>query len=244
MYSLIIMGSGRSGTSAVAGTFAKSGYYMGDDLYPPRDSNPKGFFETPEINRINEEILSTNLAKIGLDDYDYGQRWLAILPTSYKLIYSPKLLDKMENVTLKRPFCFKDPRFSFTLPVWRKFLNNTRFVCIFRHPAITANSIVKECARMDYLKNLPMNFERAINIWHAIYTRIMDHHDFDGDALFVHYNQLLTNPGLDRLEHFVGHAIDRSFPEYVLNRSPSTGEVPRRVYQTYVQLCRLAGYSS
>jgi len=44
MKNCIILGSGRSGTSMVAGTLAKSGYFMGDNLYPARESNPKGFF--------------------------------------------------------------------------------------------------------------------------------------------------------------------------------------------------------
>ncbi|RME58681.1 sulfotransferase family protein, partial [Candidatus Parcubacteria bacterium] len=57
MRNVLILGSGRSGTSMVAGTLAKAGYFMGTQFVPPRESNPKGFFEDHEINDINEAIL-------------------------------------------------------------------------------------------------------------------------------------------------------------------------------------------
>ena len=58
MRNIIILGSGRSGTSMLAGCLSTSGYFMGDNLYKKRESNPKGFFENKEINTINEDILS------------------------------------------------------------------------------------------------------------------------------------------------------------------------------------------
>ena len=59
MKNVIILGSGRSGTSMVAGTLAKAGYYMGEQLLPANKANPKGFFEDIEVNAINEDILSS-----------------------------------------------------------------------------------------------------------------------------------------------------------------------------------------
>ena len=58
MNDCFIVGSGRSGTSMVAGLLAQSGYFMGNklDAYYG-DTNPKGFFEDPDINAINERIL-------------------------------------------------------------------------------------------------------------------------------------------------------------------------------------------
>ena len=56
---IIILGSGRSGTSMVAGLFRNCGYYMGDNYILPRESNPKGFFEDSEINNI-QRIIKPN----------------------------------------------------------------------------------------------------------------------------------------------------------------------------------------
>ena len=46
---LFITGSGRSGTSMVAGLFRATGAFMGQHLVKPRISNPLGFFEDAEI---------------------------------------------------------------------------------------------------------------------------------------------------------------------------------------------------
>ena len=58
MHNVIILGSGRSGTSMIAGALTKAGYYIGDNPYPPRKTNPKGFFETREVNHVNEILLA------------------------------------------------------------------------------------------------------------------------------------------------------------------------------------------
>jgi len=55
------------------------------------------------------------------------------------------------------PLCYKDPRFSYTLPAWLPCLHDTRRICIFREPGLTAESIVTECRTMPYLANLEMN---------------------------------------------------------------------------------------
>ena len=57
MKNVIVLGSGRSGTSMLAGMFRSAGYFMGTDYITPRDSNPKGFFEGREVNDINEKLL-------------------------------------------------------------------------------------------------------------------------------------------------------------------------------------------
>lgn len=56
--------------------------------------------------------------------------------------------------------CYKDPRFSYTLPAWLPYLHDTRMICIFREPGLTAESIVTECRTMPYLANLEMNVAR------------------------------------------------------------------------------------
>ena len=58
MVNLIILGSGRSGTSLVTGLFAKAGYNQGTRLSGPNEGNPKGRFEDRQVNYTNEIILS------------------------------------------------------------------------------------------------------------------------------------------------------------------------------------------
>ena len=73
----------------MGGILHQAGYYMGEDLYPPRHSNPKGFFENAVINGINERILAASdmvIRKPESDVYEeswspfkpnFGQRWLS-----------------------------------------------------------------------------------------------------------------------------------------------------------------------
>ncbi|QWV92460.1 hypothetical protein KP004_14790 [Geomonas oryzisoli] len=254
----------------LAGTLAKAGYFMGDDLYPPRDSNPKGFFEDPVINGINEQILepldyrtthpvrtavcaaATSLprslasrinAAIGTDyPLTYGQRWLERVPLGQRIESTNQVVEQIKEVTKRAPFCFKDPRFSYTLPVWRPYLENTVFICIFREPGATANSIVKECKDMEYLESVKMSFDIAIEVWTQMYKHILSLHRHTGEWMFLHYNQMMDPKVLDMLEQFTGAHVDRSFPDIALRRSRSNGEISPKVQKIYAFLCQLAGY--
>jgi hypothetical protein len=246
----LILGSGRSGTSMIAGTLASAGYFMGDDLYPARESNPKGFFEDPVINGINEEILEqlkfecTHPNSGYFENYPltYGQRWLARVPVSTRIPSPGSAIEKIREVTRRVPFCFKDPRFSYTLPVWRPYLKNTVFLCIFRDPAATAASIIKECKDMEYLQSVVIDFNIAIEVWTLMYRHILETHRHEGEWLFVHYNQVLSGEILDKLNIFTGATVDRSFPEKSLLRSVSNSQIPESTRLIYQELCNIAGY--
>ena len=41
-----------------AGVLAHAGYFMGERFYPPDAGNPRGYFEDPQINGINEDLLA------------------------------------------------------------------------------------------------------------------------------------------------------------------------------------------
>ena len=57
MKNCLILGSGRSGTSMLAGTLYREGLYIGDRVMPPTPGNPKGYFESFDIQDLNEDIL-------------------------------------------------------------------------------------------------------------------------------------------------------------------------------------------
>jgi len=234
----------------VAGTLASAGYLMGVNLYLRLASNPKGFFEDPEINAINEDLLARILPKpiphlgrwICRDRLQQWQRWLAAIPLSARISSTPEIDDRIKSLTSHGPFCFKDPRFSYTLPVWRPFLRNTVFVCVFRHPAATAASIIKECQTRDYLKGITINFDRALEVWQLMYRHILERHANDAEWLFIHYNQMLRGEGVNRLAALTQAAPDKAFVAPGLNRSRAERPVSRRIQALYEQLCSLAGY--
>jgi len=240
----------------VAGTLAETGYHMGANLHPPRDSNPKGYQEDAGVNDVNNAILAPLVPKrywfmnrwvmrlpgIG-PRRGPSERWLAHVPPGSSIPSPPpRVLDRIAGFTRQTPFCYKDPRFCYTLPVWRPFLSNTVFVCVFRHPSATAASIVKEVRR--HLHGLAVDVEEAMEIQRLMYRHILDTHRRDGGKwLFLHYDQVLTGDGIDRLEAFTGASADRSFPDPSLRRSEPRHPLPDALADLYRDLCDLADYA-
>lgn len=250
MKNIIILGSGRSGTSMAAGLFAQAGYFFGGTVYPPRDSNPKGFFETKAVNDINEEILARvtprrppvigNLLFRGRPQKN--QRWLARVPLNADFEADRIMSEKIKKLTRTRPYCFKDPRFSYTLPVWRPFLDNNVFLCVFRHPAVTVTSILRECATARYLKDLRTTPESALAVWSLMYAHILEKHAGQGRWIFIHYDQVFDRRILEKIAAVIGVQMDYSFPEEHLNRSTPGIAVDDKALGIYRKLCELADY--
>jgi hypothetical protein len=233
---IIILGAGRSGTSMTAGLFSKAGYYLGDNYLGKSDSNPKGFFEDREINQINETILKTAVPTYPEIIRKYlfpsvtfhNARWLARI-TPGKKLKSDKHIDERITERLSHvPFCYKDPRFSYSLPIWIPFLdNNTVFICVFRDPVKTARSIVKECKSSEALSPLEMNEKIALSVWSLMYTHVLHSYDKDNNKkrwLFIHFDQIISGQSFNTIQKFTGADIDYSFPENRYSRSRSTNE--------------------
>ncbi|MGI9213161.1 MAG: sulfotransferase [Methylococcaceae bacterium] len=229
---LFILGCGRSGTSLVTGLFRNSGYYMGDRLYPPRDSNPLGFFEDAEVNSINENLLIPFFPRpfahqgiqYGLDSPGKGHSWLARLDPDMKPVASVTDIERIRKLILQTPFCFKDPRFCYTLPIWLQENTSARFLCIFRHPAEVVCSILKEVHSMPYLFNFAISVNQVFEVWRLMYQRILDQYPAKDDWLFLYYDDLFCSSTLDRISEFAGTSVDRSFPQPQLKRS--TASIP------------------
>ncbi len=249
----LILGSGRSGTSMAAGLLAHAGYFMGDEIWPANEGNPKGQFEDREVNTINDRLIavSAGAAPRRLRTLLFGeapvlgdlQHWVAVLPPGRAISCAPEMRKRIEALTARQPFCFKDPRFSYTLAAWRPYLADSLLLCVFRDPSVTAHSMVRECAAADYMKSVALDAPWALRVWEAMYRWILEvHRPQGGNWLFVHYDQLLDHSAYARLEGLLGVRLDRDFATAELNRSRPTVAVPWRVARLYRQLCALAGY--
>ena len=97
------MGSGRSGTSMLAGILHQSGYFLGEGLYKPQESYPKGFFEYRSINSINEAILQQGKTP-GCPAALVAQRFAYYTPrcpghNQHRLLSLPP--DQLDNLTAR-----------------------------------------------------------------------------------------------------------------------------------------------
>lgn len=258
MENLIILGSGRSGTSMFAGIMARSGYNLGEnaDYLGANRANPKGFFEDLEVNTINEDILKKSLFEIPerfrrkfFPFYTfYRARWLACFPLYYNFRADESIRRRIKKATEIGPFCFKDPRFSYTLPVWKEHLGeHTRYLVVFREPSKTAQSIVRECRENRALRKLKMNEKRAMKVWLYMYCHILQNHA-SGDKkkwFFVHYDQAFDPEKMKQLENFTKTSLNMDFPVKKLSRSgESDMKVSIKLHEIYGRLNELAGYKS
>ena len=235
------MGAGRSGTSLLAGMISRVGYHAGAELYEPRDSNPKGFFEDAEINSINERLLEPVVPEL-----EAGHRWLAEIATGTPVpAPGPELESEIAWHCAQAPFCYKDPRFCYTLDAWRPHVGDAALLCVFRAPLVTARSIVREIAGQEYLAPLrgQVTEEHALAIWTAMYRWVIERQATDGEWLFVHYDQLLDGSGTVPLEQLLGVRVDHQFADPALDRTRASADAPGETAAVYRELCRLAAYA-
>jgi hypothetical protein len=249
----LILGFGRSGTSLMGGLLYHSGYFAGNNLHPARETNPKGFFEDIVINRINEQIL---------EPYDYykshskypsytlnyspyvpsrGHRWLMLIdPTTDILCENEEILEQARKVILLRqPFAYKDPRFNFTWPVWEPYLpTDTKFICMFRHPAAVIRSVLHECKTADYLSEFYFDEELGFRVWHNSYRHLLDRmtENLEKRMLFIAYEDLVEGKCIGKIADFLNASIDAQFIEPSLNRTPSKALMPDFVAELYDEL--------
>jgi hypothetical protein len=169
--------------------------------------------------------------------------WLARVPIGGRLNLSENVTSEIRTLVNRRPFCFKDPRFSYTLPAWRPHLRDAVFLCVFRDPATVIESTLRSLSSAPYLANLKLSPESLNETWSMMYRHVMERHRQQGRWLFVHYQQLFDRGVLKKIEDFVEAPVDRSFAERGLERSSPSALVTDDNARLYRALCEAASYS-
>lgn len=141
---LMVLGMHRSGTSLIAKSLEVIGGSLGDNLLPPGDDNPKGFWEDKEFNDLNIEILSL-----------LGQKWYSLSPVELQTLEKEqfdylfaKAITLTKSKLQKNPvWILKDPRASLLMPFWSEVFNKLgvkpNFVFALRHPDSVCQSLWK-----------------------------------------------------------------------------------------------------
>jgi len=237
MNNVIILGAGRSGTSAIAGSFLGD-FNRGGTLHLPNDANPRGFFESNNVNRINDDLLW--MCKAVRTTRGLKQGWLTALDKSHLLCETTKNIeDRIENTIENKPVLLKDPRFSYTLPVWLRYLSNLKIVCVFRNPQQFLSSLLYHCKTQQYLKEIVVDPEFFQEVWISMYKYILKYY-IRLNILFINYSEILYGDGLKKLSDFTGYKTNCNFPEKTLQRSNNNQQVAYNLLEVYEELCNLA----
>lgn len=139
---VLIVGMHRSGTSAVAGSLARLGVALGQQLLAAGEDNRKGYFEHEEAVRLDDALLDA-LDRRWDDPRPLPDDWLATEAAQAAGDAIARLLaDEFAGMPL---LGFKDPRFCRLLPLWKAALRRAGIepcvLLVVRHPFEVAASL-------------------------------------------------------------------------------------------------------
>jgi len=240
----------------MGGLLFHAGYFMGNNLHPARKTNPKGFFEDIEINRINDRILGKyDFSRLHATFPHYpnkyspfnprrGHRWLSWIKPGTVIMNDDPEIHKMitEALNQKKPFAYKDPRFNYTLSIWEEALpEDIRYICMFRNPGTTIKSVIEECRIMEYMKDFYIDYDLGFQVWYNFYRHLLDTLSEESlkKTLFLAYEELLQHNNLENLSCHLNVKMTGDFIDPSLNRTRSDKNNPAYVEQLYQELVRL-----
>jgi hypothetical protein len=220
---LIITGSGRSGTSAVARMVHEAGISVGHDLIPADQWNAEGYFEERPVIELNDAILND----CGLN------KWFAEASREQILCAGRGRADAMRALVRNATPAWKDPRFSWTLEAWMELLpEKPRLIVCLRSPVEVIASTLR------YYGQTSGGARKAVeHTWRCEYERLLDViDDYRLDAAPVEFSRLHSFPAATarRLSRFVGVRLDPSFIRRDLRHHRS--RVPARLRDLYARI--------
>ncbi|MCC6727953.1 MAG: sulfotransferase [Chthonomonadales bacterium] len=164
---LILIGMHRSGTTMVASMLAELGLFLGASL----DANHESYF----FMQLNRWMLATAGARWdspGNFGYVAGDPALRLLTARYLALSldAPRVARYLGRPLYRRwrtpralpnPWGWKDPRTTFTLPVWLDLFPEARLVHVYRHGVDVASSLrAAQGPRAEAIAASAARFER------------------------------------------------------------------------------------
>ncbi len=138
---VVILGTSRSGTSAIARAFVLAGFFAGayEQLLGPMPSNVMGHFEALSVLELNEEVLRR------FDSSWWAQGPSAAVQLQHSADYLPRIrsiLESLQSQAEGHPIVIKEPRISALLPIWRSAIDrHLHVVLAVRSPIEVALSL-------------------------------------------------------------------------------------------------------
>ena len=205
---VVVVGMPRSGTSLVAGIFARRGYFVAEDpeaeLRPGDHHNPLGYWEAETLTRMNVAVFAAA-------GYHEDTTWLGA-PISEeavdrigRLARLPGHREYVAAYEERAPWVWKDPRLCYTLGYWWPMLpqRETRVLLTRRDPEAIYASFVRthwreagKAAKDDVLARVESHLRTACETVDRLGIPCME----------VRYGDLAENPTFvaQRLSAFLG----------------------------------------
>ncbi|WP_454832137.1 hypothetical protein [Pseudoxanthomonas wuyuanensis] len=181
---ILVLGMHRSGTSALGGALAHLGVTPPKTRLPSANDNPKGFWESVELLKFNEQILSASGSRWS-DWGKFNENW-------HQSLLADEFIERLRPVFKQEfgdaPLVFiKDPRICRFVPFWLRALDalgyRAKALVPLRSPLEVAGSLA---ARDGFGRTY------ALLLWlrHVLEAEASTR---DIPRTFVHYTDLLQD---------------------------------------------------
>jgi hypothetical protein len=230
---VVVVGSGRSGTSTLAGALKYLGMHVPQPEWPANRSNPRGFHEPKWVVQFQRRML--NRANIALDDARPAAFDLAAQAAGRPRPQRDLAEWLKEHALLTDTNLVKDPRNSYFVPMWRESITHAggvpSFLTMLRHPAEVVGSKSKYYGERFGAASRTANW---LNI--ALHTEEATR---DSTRTFVRYSDLLQDwrREIDRIDRGLGLSVlERSDAEQQAEVDGFIDPGLRRVHATWDDL--------
>lgn len=190
---VLVTGTGRSGTSTMAGTFEALGLHVPRPVRPPDDSNPRGFFESLWIVNFHTRLLDR--ARAHTMDGDPNTALRARRQVNQEV--RDKLTAFLEKAFAEHDeLVVKDPRTVWFIPLWLRIaeaLNiSVAFTTMLRHPAEAVGSRTAAWSTSENVERV--RSRQVANLAGWVNVSLMNERRTRGRRrAFVRYDDLLAD---------------------------------------------------
>lgn len=205
---LLVLGMGRSGTSALTAALGHLGFELGppEDLIAPDDQNVHGYFEVGRLTLLNDRIRMA----LGM----LHNSCIALPDQWREFDHIPQLVTELSReigtfAKGKRLWAIKDPRMSLLLPIYHSVAPNAGIVICLRHPEASSESFAKKF-------QVPRVYCLGLWMQHNL-TALRDSRLFESRTV-CSYDDLIRSTEIE-LEKVVGSEVWASLPEASRSRA-------------------------
>ena len=203
---------------------------LGVDMGPSLEdnSNPRGSHEDIDFAKFHKELF--DMAREGKDYWDPPSRE-ALLELAPRVDADIRaLLSKKSSG--KSLWGWKHPRTLLTYELFLPYLENPRFILVFRNPLSTALSAVEHTRKLRQ----PLNLSRALSLGHFYdgeMLRFLESHP-DIPTQLVSYQEVVLDPlkEVTKMAGFLGCSLSdetaRAVTEFVIPRDRLPTEKRKR----------------
>lgn len=179
---ILVLGTHRSGTSAVTRLINMMGAYVGpEDLsIGASEENPRGFWERKDVIAANDALL----AAMGCSWHDITLWDADTLPDTAQSAFHNDMQTILDEMTPHAPWVMKDPRLCLTFPTLLPLLDTPICVIVHRDPLEIAMSL-------NTRNNLPI--ATGLALWESYMVYALNA-SRDLPCIYISHTDVLEDP--------------------------------------------------